>query len=375
MLLRKVKACPVCRTVVKEPPIEAWGLKDIISHLFTHRGNVAKDLYPSYVEPTEPETVLGTAEVWKGIFRTSVANRGAPAGAANGAEGEPEGARGFFDEEDNVYRCTDCYHEIWGGACTSCGRAYPGIGHDEEDAEDDGSVWMDDHSFDDEVFDGGIIGRARHDDPADDDDVVDLDGIIGVLGQARRFIRDNGPGPRRPQQRQNAGDGHVPGNYESDEGEEIEHEGDQGYESSFIDDDDVHPMEEYHSADEDEVDGHEADENRSMDEDEEDDGALSEDSQRRARRNNAPRIPEARFVRAGALYPDRPRNSRNDMPIVAITDDEEEAEVENAAAPRRRRNRLTVESDSDDGGISRVNRVNRIVDEEEEANERCVFPL
>jgi len=30
----------------------------------------------------------------------------------------------LYDEEDAVYRCEDCMHEIWNGICTACGRIY-----------------------------------------------------------------------------------------------------------------------------------------------------------------------------------------------------------------------------------------------------------
>lgn len=46
---------------------------------------------------------------------------------------------GLYDEEDGVYRCMDCLHEIWGSVCSGCHRVYQG--HAESgDSDDDDDV-------------------------------------------------------------------------------------------------------------------------------------------------------------------------------------------------------------------------------------------
>lgn len=390
MLLRKQKACPVCRTPVGEAPIEAWGLKDILNHLFAHKSIVAEELYPEYDRPVEPNALPALSEAWKGVFRKTAANRagamdrGDARAHADGPNATGAHDRGFFDEEDNVYRCTDCYHEIWEGLCSSCGRAYFGFRDpldDDEDEEIDGGTWMDADGFDDEVFEGGLdpVGDDNFAD-AGEGDVVDLDGIIGVLGHARRFLRDNGVGPRRQRQ------GHADED-ESGEDEE-EHEVEEGYESSFIDDDDMHPvaMEVYHSAEEDEGPhprrraARVGDDSTAQDEEEDDDGALTEDSERRARRNLARRglpLPLRRGRGGNVARIQR----RGVIPTINISDDdEEEEEEEDHTPPRRARRAIAVESDSEDGGTSRVNRVfDEDEDEDEDDAERYVltsfFPI
>ncbi|KAH9058039.1 hypothetical protein EDB83DRAFT_2520935 [Lactarius deliciosus] len=48
--------------------------------------------------------------------------------------GSPD-AFGMFDAEDQVYRCLDCMHEIWGRSCSHCGRYYDGHNVDLSDDE------------------------------------------------------------------------------------------------------------------------------------------------------------------------------------------------------------------------------------------------
>jgi len=40
---------------------------------------------------------------------------------------------GMYDAEDQVYRCLDCMHEIWGGLCSRCSRHYSGYDFDASD--------------------------------------------------------------------------------------------------------------------------------------------------------------------------------------------------------------------------------------------------
>ena len=44
-------------------------------------------------------------------------------------------AFGMFDAEDQVYRCLDCMHEIWGRSCSHCGRQYDDHNVDPSDEE------------------------------------------------------------------------------------------------------------------------------------------------------------------------------------------------------------------------------------------------
>lgn len=58
--------------------------------------------------------------------------------------GSPD-AFGMFDAEDQVYRCLDCMHEIWGRSCSHCGRHYDGhtvdSSDDEAPPEDRHGIW------------------------------------------------------------------------------------------------------------------------------------------------------------------------------------------------------------------------------------------
>ena len=51
-------------------------------------------------------------------------------------EGSPD-VFGMYDAEDQVYRCLDCMHEIWGGSCSQCGRHYSG--HDVDASDENAS--------------------------------------------------------------------------------------------------------------------------------------------------------------------------------------------------------------------------------------------
>jgi len=117
----------------------------------------------------------------------------APGGAGpNGGEADRQ-QMGWFDMEDGgIYRCVDCYHEIWEGVCASCNRRYPG--HNYLDDDDDDDIRFDDSDDDDEDDDGydghfrGGIGRFMEaimndeDGFDDDDEEEDLDlGLLEVL--------------------------------------------------------------------------------------------------------------------------------------------------------------------------------------------------
>lgn len=254
MLLRKEKTCPHCRAIVSEAPVESWAVKDTVGHLFSRFDTIARQMYPGHERPTSGPTVAGSnVEAWNGVFkaaskkRDGLASRSIPyPDAAEGvenrveAENEGEGELGFWDEEDQVFRCTECLHEIFEGVCSDCGRQYAGHAN-----EEDGGGWF----TEDEVagglwFDRGLDGDWHDEDPdlgddnfqdPDDDDHLPLDlGIMQrVFGRQTQYI----------------------GNPRHDE---------EGYESSFIDDgeDDTQnehrghdeDEDEYHSAEDDEVD-------------------------------------------------------------------------------------------------------------------------
>jgi hypothetical protein len=69
---------------------------------------------------------------WVNIFPPTLLRRAVPP-----IEGSPD-AFGMYDAEDQVYRCLDCMHEIWGGSCSQCGRHYDG--HDVDASDENASV-------------------------------------------------------------------------------------------------------------------------------------------------------------------------------------------------------------------------------------------
>lgn len=148
VLLRK-KTCPHCRGVVKDRPIQVWGMKDIVDSFVKSGLLIGNFLPPAEVTSNANEN----SDPWDGIFRKPV---------EHGLErylGGAIGGAGILDDEDGgVYRCYDCLHEIWDGVCSGCGRGYPGI-----DGEDD-----DDFEI--------------HDVDSDDEDVDDDDGFHGGMG-------------------------------------------------------------------------------------------------------------------------------------------------------------------------------------------------
>ncbi|KAI0267263.1 hypothetical protein BC834DRAFT_870447 [Gloeopeniophorella convolvens] len=129
------KTCPQCRAAVRDRPIEAWNVKDMVVAVV--KSGLAPDFPPvlesdtlevasegsshSYTQPNDP---------WQNIFAPLIARDASPP-----LHGSLE-SLGMFDPEDQVYRCLDCMHEIWGGACSQCGRFYDG--HD-ANASDSGS--------------------------------------------------------------------------------------------------------------------------------------------------------------------------------------------------------------------------------------------
>jgi hypothetical protein len=245
------KTCPHCRAVVRERPVEVWGVKGIAQSV----GN--SGLAPIQIPvPTDPpESLNANSDPWKDIF-PKARGAGHPhfpwffPGADIGEDDDIPNVDiaqsgedvGMLDMEDGgIYRCLDCMHEIWDGICTSCGRVYPGHRHDVDDDEDDeddeaGAIWFDHQMVAEHVDmrdDPGWMGLegGNGDDDGDDDQWSDhLDapwrrrmhmfgGLIGIFGAVDVEGTDN--------EEVDVGSGD-----EEVDGDEV------GYESSFIDDED-----------------------------------------------------------------------------------------------------------------------------------------
>ena len=87
--------------------------------------NHSADINFKEAAPTNSETPH--QDPWVNIFPPTL-----PRTAIPPVEGSP-GDLGMYDAEDQVYRCLDCMHEIWGGSCSQCGRHYSGHGVDASD--------------------------------------------------------------------------------------------------------------------------------------------------------------------------------------------------------------------------------------------------
>ncbi|KAI9432926.1 hypothetical protein H4582DRAFT_2082762 [Lactarius indigo] len=138
------KTCPQCRAVVRGRPIEAWNIKDMVAVVV--KSGLALDFPPpaevdpneaASGEPADPE--LPSRDPWANVFPPLPLRTGlSPTG------GSPD-AFGMFDAEDQVYRCLDCMHEIWGRSCSHCGRHYDGhnvdLSDDEAPPEEHHAIW------------------------------------------------------------------------------------------------------------------------------------------------------------------------------------------------------------------------------------------
>ncbi|KAI9444342.1 hypothetical protein H4582DRAFT_2071939 [Lactarius indigo] len=138
------KTCPQCRAVVRGRPIEAWNIKDMVA--VVAKSGLALDFPPpaevdpneaASGEPADPE--LPSRDPWANVFPPLPLRTGlSPTG------GSPD-AFGMFDAEDQVYRCLDCMHEIWGRSCSHCGRHYDGhnvdLSDDEAPPEEHHAIW------------------------------------------------------------------------------------------------------------------------------------------------------------------------------------------------------------------------------------------
>ncbi|TFL04124.1 hypothetical protein BDV98DRAFT_360989 [Pterulicium gracile] len=138
--LARRKTCPHCRAVVRERPIEAWGVKSIVHNL------VESGLLKGVSAPTATPEENAPKDLWEGIFRPLSKNPdtdpyGLFEGRIDRLGGEMSGPQiGMYDAEDGVHRCIDCMHELFGGVCSSCAREYPEnpeFGMDDEDSDTD----------------------------------------------------------------------------------------------------------------------------------------------------------------------------------------------------------------------------------------------
>ncbi|KIP09944.1 hypothetical protein PHLGIDRAFT_11632 [Phlebiopsis gigantea 11061_1 CR5-6] len=246
-VIRRKKTCPHCRAVVRDKPAEVWSMKDMVSAV-VRSGLADPESVPLDLrEGAEPSSDASTADPWKDIFRHREADL---APFASLAMREHMGIR---DEEDGgVYRCVDCTHEIWDGACSSCGRVYLGHRLDfDSDSQDDDldHLWMQSDLDDEDDIDRinlfrhlvdaehlGELGLGPHDLDDDEDDDED-DGDEDELGGGGE------PHVHLPQIQWlgnipvEEGSHHEESSSEHGEGIESGSDSEEGYESSFIDDD------------------------------------------------------------------------------------------------------------------------------------------
>ncbi len=131
------KTCPQCRVVVRGRPIEAWNIKDMVASV------VKSGLAPDFPRPTEVNSneaasrgLAGSEppsrDPWANVFPPLPSHTGLS------STGVPPDAFGMFDAEDQVYRCLDCMHEVWGRSCSHCGRHYDG--HNDDSSEDEAPI-------------------------------------------------------------------------------------------------------------------------------------------------------------------------------------------------------------------------------------------
>jgi hypothetical protein len=134
--LRRRKTCPLCRAAVLQRPVEMWGIKSMVVTLVNSK---LVDLPVPIAPPnsTAPEGANNNDDAnndpWRNIFHPTNTKRGPL--VQNQADQEH---MGMYDNEDGgIYRCIDCFHEIWGGVCTGCHRGYPGHEGDDDDNDSD----------------------------------------------------------------------------------------------------------------------------------------------------------------------------------------------------------------------------------------------
>lgn len=246
------KSCPHCRALVRERPVQVWGVKNV-AHAVGKSGLLPNQLP---VPAAEPDNLNANADPWKDIFPKpgAAGHPGFPwffPGADIdddeihiAADGVTRGEDvGMLDMEDGgIYRCLDCMHEIWEGVCSSCGRVYPGHrpGLDDEEYEGNPMGWLEDQMGAEEVDIADDPGWMGLEDGEADDDGGDIDEWQPFDPWRRHFHMFRGPwgflGTIHVDEEEDGDDmNEVDGLRAPDEDEES---GDEGYESSFIDDDD-----------------------------------------------------------------------------------------------------------------------------------------
>jgi hypothetical protein len=108
---------------VRGRPIGAWNVKDMVAIVVKSR--LAQDL----LEPAELNSEAAatnseppSGDPWANIFPPPPTSSRPGTSSLDGSPID----FGVYDAEDQVYRCLDCVHEIWGGSCSRCGRHYRG---------------------------------------------------------------------------------------------------------------------------------------------------------------------------------------------------------------------------------------------------------
>lgn len=238
----RTKTCPHCRSVVKERPIEIWAIKDMVANLV--KSGLAQGFYSSASEANE-------GDPWAGVF-PPVRNRNQNLFPDERYPVPIQHLMGLRDDEDGVYRCIECHHELWDGICSQCGRVYQGHhpDPDTDDYDDDTELWRDEamHAWGDEDdMHPEEIAFIRHlvdahpQYPRINHIGGDYDDLDWDAGGDTEIESDNddaflhGP-PAAARRNQPVARAHI------EEVEEDERSGSEdGYESSFIDDGDHDP--------------------------------------------------------------------------------------------------------------------------------------
>ncbi|PFH51123.1 hypothetical protein AMATHDRAFT_59580 [Amanita thiersii Skay4041] len=237
--VRKRKTCPICRAQVVERPVEVWSIKDMVTGL-VRSGLVEIPATNQTQGGGNGETNQNNAgDSWKRIFAPARGQRLPVNQWDERVPGEPEEV-GYYDAEDNVHRCIDCLHEIWGRRCSNCNRDYPGQDSDEEDEdlmdfEGQGNhrhMWL-------EHLQRVIEGiEVADDDDDDDDEDIEISDDYGSEDEDHGDIWGYSDTYSIDEDGEEEATGYIE-EVEDDEGEEEDREEDEeeGYES-FIDDDD-----------------------------------------------------------------------------------------------------------------------------------------
>ncbi|KIK68271.1 hypothetical protein GYMLUDRAFT_35650 [Collybiopsis luxurians FD-317 M1] len=115
------KSCPHCRATIRQPPVEVWPIKNMVNSLV---GTGLLIEIPSTDNQAGAET--SKDDLWKNIF------------CPTRSSDDDRDQLGVRDDEDGVYRCIDCHHEINNAICSHCHRIYHGHFLDNPDFSDDG---------------------------------------------------------------------------------------------------------------------------------------------------------------------------------------------------------------------------------------------